>query len=199
MSNLLIKSRQSSDIIRENSVGYYRFGLNLSTEFGETISEVLKAAGQEVFLTKFKRGVIVPIASFNAPPRMEDTLARWTQRICSSLEKTEITFNNFSGLPPHTIYLRIQDVNPLKQLVGELRKLDFYLTGNGHQPLHGVQRFMLPIIENIDESKYENLVYRFGRIEFHKKVAVESLLLQKFEGNGWKDAQNFRLSSSLLQ
>jgi hypothetical protein len=56
---------------------------------------------------------------------------------------------------------------------------------------------MLPIVDNIEGSNYENLVYRFGRIELHKKVAAQSLTLQKFEGKGWKDAQHFPFNNAV--
>lgn len=199
MSDTYLKSRQSSDIIRESSISVYRFGLALEPEFINELWTSLSEAGLGGFHSSSPSCAIVPIASFSAPPRMEDTLSRWTQRICSNLEKTIIEFNNFSGLPPHTIYLRIQDASPLKQMVADLRKLDLYLTGNGHEPLHAVHRFMLPVVENIKESHYNNLMYRFGSIGFHGKAQVKSLVLQQFKGNGWKDLQQFSMAQSILR
>jgi hypothetical protein len=199
MSNTYLKSRQSNDIISETSVSFYRFGLELEPDLTKTLWNSLSEAGLGVIHSSHEPCAIVPIASFSAPPRMEDTLSRWTQRICSNFESTEIEFNNFSGLPPHTIYLRIQDASPIKQMMGDLRKLDLYLTGNGHEPLHAVHRFMLPVIENIEESKYDNLMYRFGRMGFHGKAQIKSMILQQFKGNGWKDLQQFSMAQSILK
>ncbi len=52
---------------------------------------------------------------------MEDTLIRWIQRICNRYSSFDLTLNNYSGFPPHTIYLRVQDPEPFRELMRQLR------------------------------------------------------------------------------
>lgn len=66
----------------------------------------------------------IMVAGFYAGEGMEGTLIRWLQRIFSQHSSFEIGLNNFSGFPQHTIYLRIQNPQPLQQLAQELKTLD---------------------------------------------------------------------------
>ena len=66
----------------------------------------------------------ITVAAFQAGEIMEDTLIRWVQRICNSYKSFELTLNNYSGFPPHTIYLRVQDPHPFRQLMQQLRSID---------------------------------------------------------------------------
>src|SRR4051812_5352667 len=45
----------------------------------------------------------IMIASFVAHEAMEETVLRYSQRICSRQQSFEVALNNYSGLPPHTI------------------------------------------------------------------------------------------------
>ncbi len=140
---------------------------------------------------------VIVLAGFRASLRMEDTLTRWTQRICGQMNADEIVFNNFSGIPPHTLLLRVQDPAPMRKLVDALRKLDMYLTGNDQAPLQSAQRFYLPVLENIPSKTYNNIVYRFGRCEWYGTSAIRQLVLQKSNGRGWKDVQHFSLNQTM--
>jgi len=138
-----------------------------------------------------KKNLCIAIAGFEALPRLEDTLSRWTQRICSEAGIFSLELNNFSGEPPNTIFLRIQDTRPLNQLIGNLRKLDMYLTGNGQHPLNPAARYFLPVWEKVPANFFDNLAYRLGRAEFHLKVAVQSMVLQKLVHGKWEDVQRY--------
>ncbi|WP_315819809.1 hypothetical protein [Paraflavitalea speifideaquila] len=59
-----------------------------------------------------KTGTHIMVASFLAREAMEGTLIRWIQRICDQQQPFKVTLNNYSGFPPHTIFLRVQDPIP---------------------------------------------------------------------------------------
>src|SRR5687768_14793392 len=48
----------------------------------------------------------ITLGSFVARESMEETLIRWIQRVCSREQSFMVTLNNYSGIPPHTVYLR---------------------------------------------------------------------------------------------
>jgi hypothetical protein len=58
----------------------------------------------------------IAVASFMAREEMEETLIRWIQRVSSQQKSFPVALNNYSGFPEHTIYLRLQDHQPFKQL-----------------------------------------------------------------------------------
>ncbi len=141
-----------------------------------------------------QNGWVLEVARFEALSRLEDTIGRWTQRICSEQTSIKLVVNNFSGTPSHTVFARILDQAPLKKLVTQLRKLDQYLTGNGQPPLNAVNRFSLTVAENVDTEGFENLLYRLGRVEFIDQLHVKKLLLQKKEKQNWKTVRQFYFS-----
>src|SRR4051812_14441115 len=63
----------------------------------------------------------ITIANFLAKEMMEDTLVRWIQNICRLQNFFTVSLNNFSGFPPHTIYLRVQDPKPFMQLASAMK------------------------------------------------------------------------------
>jgi 2'-5' RNA ligase len=66
----------------------------------------------------------IMVGGFCAGEGMEETLIRWLQRIFSQHSSFEIMLNNFSGFPQHSIYLRVQNPQPLQKLAHELKSLD---------------------------------------------------------------------------
>jgi hypothetical protein len=51
----------------------------------------------------------ITIANFMAYEAMEETLIRYLHRIISEEKSFNVTLNNYSGVPPHTVYIRVQD------------------------------------------------------------------------------------------
>jgi len=94
-------------------------------------------AEKEIFYRQYlekKRSIITPritVAGFLAKESMEETLIRWIHRICCRQQSFIVTLNNFSGFPPHTIYLRVQDHEPFQQLAQQLKIIDDYVQSNG--------------------------------------------------------------------
>jgi hypothetical protein len=182
---------------RESQPVLYRFVLLPDADLIFRLEKTLLELGVSDALPNGLQNQGIVLAGFSASSRMEDTLTRWTQRICSQIGSGEIVFNNFSGIPPQTLLLRVQDPAPLRKLVDALRKLDMYLTGNGQAPLQSAQRFYLPVIENIPSKTYNNIVYHFGRCEWHGTSAISQLVLQKSNGRVWKDVQHFSLNQTI--
>src|SRR4249919_2664647 len=66
----------------------------------------------------------ITLACFMAREEMEDMVMRWLNRICNIQHSFMVTLNNFSAVPPQTIYIRVQDSTPFLQLASQLRLLD---------------------------------------------------------------------------
>jgi len=121
----------------------------------------------------------ITIANFLSKELMEETLGRWIQNICNLHTSFNVTLNNFSGFPPHTIYVRVQDPQPLKKLAAALKILDGFIQSNDCPPLYLVTKPHVTIAEALPERIYNEAVKEYAQRSFHASFTVEKLLLLK--------------------
>jgi len=123
----------------------------------------------------------ITVAAFQAGEQMEDTLIRWIHRICRRNECFEITLNNYSGIPPHTIYLRVQDPQPFRQLMQQMRAIDDFIRSSGCPPVNLISRPYLSIAGGLTEQIYNRAMADYSQRTFHESFRVEELVLLKRE------------------
>jgi 2'-5' RNA ligase len=173
----------------------------------------------------------ITVAAFQAGEIMEETLIRWVQRICNSYKSFELTLNNYSGFPPHTlklaepagppgqsfadgperakfspqhvsgtIYLRVQDPHPFRQLMQQLRSIDEFIRSSGCPPANLVSRPFLSIAGGLTEQVYNKAMPDYSRRTFHGSFQVDELVLLKrtHAFDACKTVNIFRLASTAL-
>src|SRR5688572_23370671 len=111
----------------KNTQREYRLVINPDAQ----VYEKIMAEKQRFFMRYGIESVLksfpyIMVAGFYAGEGMEETLIRWLQRIFSQRNSFEVMLNNFSGVPQHSIYLRIQNPQPLQQLALELKALEHH-------------------------------------------------------------------------
>jgi len=121
----------------------------------------------------------ITLAAFQAGEEAEDTLIRWIQRICQQHRSFEIALNNYSGIPPHTICVRVQDPEPLRDLVQQLRAVDEFIRSSGWPPVHLTGRPYLSIAGGLTEQVYNKAMPDYSRKTFHGIFRVCELVLLK--------------------
>jgi 2'-5' RNA ligase len=121
----------------------------------------------------------ITIANFLMKEPMEEIAIKWIQNICNLHTSFGVTLNNFSGFPPHTIYLRVQDPQPFKQLANALKILDGFIQSNGCPPLHLVTKPHLTIARALPEYAYDKAIKEYSKRSFHACFKVEKLFLLK--------------------
>lgn len=139
--------------------------------------EILKAQ----YPTREASGIkpYIIIADFHAKEQMEETIIKWIQRICDQHQKFTVTLNNYSGHPPHTIYLRVQN-DPFMKFSKELNVIKNYITSCSCPPMHLRKRPQLNIAEVSEKVFYEALS-GYAKRSFHGSFEVNELLLMKKE------------------
>ncbi|HEU4634269.1 MAG TPA: 2'-5' RNA ligase family protein, partial [Flavisolibacter sp.] len=90
-----------------------------------------------------------------------------------------VTLNNFSGFPPHTIYLRVQNPQPFNQLANALKILDGFFQSNDCPPLQLVTKPHLSIAGALSEYAYNQAIKEYSERSFHACFKVEKLFLLK--------------------
>ncbi len=143
----------------------------------------------------------IAIANFLAREPMEETIIRWIARICSSKQSFDVSFNNYSGFPPHTVYLRIQNPKPFLELAGDLKVIDNYVRSNNCPPAQLIKTPHLIFASSLPETVYHKALMDYSRKTFHETFSVEEIVLVKRtdEYDACKTVNVFRLQPQLQQ
>ncbi len=119
----------------------------------------------------------ITVSNFLAKETMEETIIRWMQRIISSQFRFSVSLNNYSGFPPHTVYLRVQDHQPFKQLASSLKAVDQYVKGNDCPPMKLITHPHLSIARRLPEHIYEKAIAEYAPKSFYASFEVKQLIL----------------------
>ena len=119
------------------------------------------------------------IANFFAKEDMEETIIRWMRRIVGEQHSFNVMLNNYSGLPSHTVYARVQDNGPFKRLARSLQVIDEYVRNNGCPPAKLISNPNIPIAGRLDPKIYEKAILDYSRKTFHGVFAVDELTLTR--------------------
>ncbi|MEO7121448.1 MAG: 2'-5' RNA ligase family protein [Ginsengibacter sp.] len=121
----------------------------------------------------------ITIANFLAKESMEETLTRWIQRICTQQQSFTVTLNNYSGFPPHTIYLRVQNEQPFQKLANDLKVLNGYVNSCACPPVKIITKPYVSIAGKLPEDIYFKALTQYAHKTFHESFMVTELLLLK--------------------
>ncbi len=144
-------------------------------------------AEKQLFTAQYKEPVAVKtkphitVANFLAKEEMESTIIRWMHRIISVQKKFTITLDKYSGFPPHTIYLRVQDHEPFKQLAKELKVVDQYVRSYGCPAAKLGMYPHLSIARRLPEKIYREAEPVYAQKDFHASFEAKELLLLRRE------------------
>ena len=143
----------------------------------------------------------ITVANFLAKEGMEETIIKWMQRIISAQRSFNVMLNNYSGFPSHTIYARVQDHNPFKQLATSLQVIDQFVKSNGCPPATLISHPHLAIAIRLQPQIYEKAIFDYSKKTFHAMFMAEELGLLKRQNHFDKCRQVsiFRLSESRQQ
>jgi hypothetical protein len=156
--------------------------------------------GLSTGISALNKGPHIRIAAFLAKEAMEETLVRWIRNICQIQESFSVTLNNYSGLPSHTIYLRIQDPAPFVQLASRLRIIDSFVQSNDCPPVQVIVKPFLSIAGGLPESIYTEAIRLYAQKSFHASFTLEKLVLVKRSWEGERDelVERFHLAPAFL-
>ena len=137
----------------------------------------------------------ITVASFFASEAMEPTIIRWMQRIFGAQPSFSVTLNNYSGFPPDTIFLRVQDPQPFQLIRKKLQPVDEFIRASDCPPLKLHTRPHLSIAQQLPEQVYNKAMADYARKIFHASFRIEELLLLRRSNpfDHCKTVQIFRL------
>lgn len=127
----------------------------------------------------FKLRPHVTVAQFMLKEMMEEITCHWIQKICLLQKSFPVTFNNFSGVPAHTIFLRIQDIDHLGQFTNRLYSLNSFFESNNCPPVCFKNLLHLPIATDLPEFIYNKAIVHYSKKCFHETFHVHKMKLLK--------------------
>lgn len=140
---------------------------------------------KEIFSSQYKVSVAkktlphITVANFIAKEEMEETIIRYMQKILSTHQCFEVTLNNYSGFPPHTVFARVQDHEPFKKLASSLKIIDQYIKSNGCPPAKFITYPHLSIARKLQQNVYEKAIFEYAQKTLYASFYVEELVLLK--------------------
>ena len=137
----------------------------------------------------------ITIANFLAKEIIEDRICRLLQNVCNQNYSFRTALNNFSGLPSHSIFLRVQNIQPFKHLHSGLQALDNLLKTNECPPLQIVDNPHMTIARQLPEEIYNEAIKEYAQRDFHELFTVDKLALLKRENRyeKWQHVNYFYL------
>lgn len=121
----------------------------------------------------------ITIATFYAKEEMESTIIRYMQRILSMQKGFSVMLNNYSGFPPHTVYARVQNHEPFKQLAASLKVVEQYIKDNDCPPMHLITYPHVSIARRLKQNVYEKAMFEYSQKTFNASFEVTELILLK--------------------
>jgi hypothetical protein len=139
------------------------------------------------------------LASFRAKEGLEETIIRWIERICGQQKSFRVTLNNYSGIPPHTIFLRTQDADPFCCLSKQLKVIDDLVNYSGYPSVQIYSKPYLAIAGKLPADVFDRALMDYAHRTFHESFQVHELILLKRVANGEisKKINVFRLQASV--
>lgn len=119
------------------------------------------------------------ISSFQVKEGMEETLERWLEKICFLNKGFQIILNNYSCIPEEEIFIRIQNLYAIQQLVNQLKMVDSFITSaNCPAPTFNYTPY-ITIAEKLNPSIYYLAIKEYCKKLFYASFEVRSLVLLK--------------------
>jgi 2'-5' RNA ligase len=148
-------------------------------------------AEKETFITTYQDPMAtlgkphIAIAAFLATDEMKPTLIRWIQSICTAHARFPVLLRNFDGFVPQTIYVKVQNPEPFKQLGKSLKALDHFIRANECPPLKITTTPHLTIARHLSEDTYFKSLPTYLQRSFQQSfLATELTLIKRATSSG---------------
>ena len=175
------------ETLRNKTTPFYRpqVGVQeylLVAPLNKKLSEKIKAEKESFAQTFFHKDSFqstpnLVIAKFNAREEMEETMVRYMQRIIMQQNSFEVALNNYSGFPLSTIYLRVQNQQPFRRLIKELKVVGEYVSSCFCPPIEFTSTPHIVIAKNLPDSLYLKAMMHYSQKTFHETFLLNELKL----------------------
>ncbi len=127
------------------------------------------------------------------PEASENLLVNWLEKLCANNNRFDIVLNNFSGIPPHLLYMRVQPTAGLlafsTRLNAVMAQLGLYNSVNAPKP----STWKMNIISGLPDILFDKALQVFSKRELYFQMPVSRLELKRQSTDGeWHLLQRFQ-------
>jgi hypothetical protein len=155
----------------------YALQLVLRPEVSQAIENARQDFQESFHLSLNKKPCQITIADFHASESFLPTLLRWIQRLAASMHELPLQLNNFSGVPPHEIYLRVVDHEQHHPLHQQLQKISEAVSGFSDVKTEIRKQWRLPVVDQLPGMLFDKAMHYFSRQELFLDTMVEEICL----------------------
>lgn len=139
----------------------------------------------------------ITVSDFMAWDSMEDSIIRWLQRIIKEQKSFPVTLNNYSGFPDHTIYVRVQDPAPFKELAVRVGAIAPYIKQSSCPTAKFISNPHMTIARQLPKQVYEHAIKDYAGKDFAASFTVTELVLlrRQYQYDPCKEVAVFRLQT----
>lgn len=116
----------------------------------------------------------ITIAGWVARKEQEETMFRLISNLAERLESFLVTLNNFSGVPPQVIYIRVQDLEPFMQISSQLKEILALL---GEQDTYRILEKPFIKLGRFSKGETPQQWYKYTHQLFHAAFTAKKLVL----------------------
>ncbi|MFT3703516.1 MAG: 2'-5' RNA ligase family protein [Agriterribacter sp.] len=132
----------------------------------------------------------ITVSNFVATAGLENILLRWMQRATAEQECFVTQLNNYSGFPGNAVFIRVQNHDPFRELIGRLKPISTHLKNFGCPPFRFSTTPHMSIARSLSKDIYEKAMNEYARKDFTASFNVSKLtLLRKQYGNNYEKYQ----------
>lgn len=125
----------------------------------------------------------ITIAGWVARQEQEETMVRLIRNLAERLESFVVTLNNFSGIPPQVIYIRVQDIEPFRQITLQLKEI---LGLIGEEDTYRILERPFIKLGQFPKNEDPQQWYKYTHQLFHAAFTAQKLVLFRHDGNETK-------------
>lgn len=142
-----------------------------------------------------KSNLFINLSSFLAWDSMEDTLVNRLHCIAKEQRSFPVLLNNYSGFPSHTIFIRIQDPAPFKQLATRLKAIGPYIKEHSSYPAKFITSPHVSIARRLPLKVYDSAIKDYAGKDFSASFQVNEMILlrRQHQYDTCKEVAVFRL------
>jgi 2'-5' RNA ligase superfamily len=137
----------------------------------------------------------ISISGFLAWEALEDSLIQLLQNIIKNHRSFDVTLNNYSGFPSHTIFIRVPDITPFNELTNRLKVIGPYIKTWSLAAAKFMNHPHLSIARGLPAEVYTEAIKHYSGKDFYASFNVTKLVLlrRKNEFDKCKEVAMLRL------
>ena len=168
--------------VEENSAGYkkYLLVLMVNTELSQRI-ETAKKEFYHLYKVPvtFNGKTNIPLINFLQKELMEEKICKSLKQIAMAYHPFKVELNGFGSLPSHTIYIKVQSQQTIKNFVKEIKTVQHLMKADKENKPYFIENCFITVARKLLPWQYEEGWLVYQNRDFTGRFMADSVFLLK--------------------